>query len=302
MPLDVPFIARNDGAMKKLSLILNLSFFFIPACSRLELAATWANAYIADQIDQYFDMNSMQSLFVKKAVKEDIDKIKTEIFPGVAEQLDRIEILIKSNASVNALQVNHFHSELKQIFYSGLKVFEPNAQKFVRKINEEQLDYFKKEFNKKSAELTSDLENPASAKQKRFDNIRSHIEIWVGPLGEEQKLLIQQFSNDNLLPLKELIQIREKLSKEFLESFKNIEKRRKFINTLFTNYESMLESSFIRATEKDQKKYFELIASVINKLDPKQRNHLVQILNDRSDELKKMSENKKERLSYMFWQ
>lgn len=255
--------------------------------------------YIADHIDQYFDMNSMQSLFVKKAVKEDIDKIKTEIFPGVAAELDRIELLIKSKTAVSSEQISRSHTEFKKIFYEGLKIFEPSAQKFVQKLSNDQIETFKKEFKKKSLELAVDLENPDGAIEKRFDVIRNQIEIWIGSLTIEQRLLVQNFTKVNVLPLKELIHNREKLSKEFLDSFKSSADQRKFINTLFTNYESMLEPAYRRAAEFDLKKYFELIASVLNKLEPKQRNHLIVIISERSQEMKKMfqdNQDKKEKV------
>lgn len=246
----------------------------------------WADNYIFAQIDQYFDVSSMQSQFVKNAVKEDINKIEEKIFPRLVQELDEIKTILEGKTFVTTEMVFSYHTKFKKIFFSALNVFEPNAQKFVKKLNDSQLELFKVEFTKKLKELQKDLANPADTKNKRFVKVKGEFEIWLGFLTDTQKQDIQNFIDGNPFPTREQIQNREKLSAEFLESIKLADEGKKFIKKLFTDYESLREPRYAISLQAYQKKYFELIATVLNKLTLSQKNHVIEILTERADHLR----------------
>lgn len=276
--------------MKRLGVIFTFHFLFLISCSRLDLASMWADTYISEQIDQYFDVSSMQSQFVKSAVNEDIDKIRVQIFPLIAQSLTKIENLIKNNTPMTADIVSSMHTELKNIFYAGLKIFELDAQKFVKKIESKQLDRFRVEFNKKMQELQSDLETSKEAKAKRESKIKSQLKSWLGTISEDQQIDIKKFVDENPFPIKEQIKNREKLSSEFLESFPISKKTNKFITQMFTDYESMRDPGYARALKLVERKYFELIATVLNKMSVSQRQYVITILSERINQLKKSTD------------
>lgn len=260
------------------------------------MAANWADTYILNRIDHFFDVNSMQSQFVKKAVNEDIMVIKMEIFPRVATEFEGVQKSIESNTPISLDQFVRREEILKKIFFDSIKIFEPNAQQFVKKLSASQLEVFQKVFDKKMGELREDLENPATAKKKRFERIKTQMQSWIGTLTNDQLLEIQAFSNDNLYPLKESIKNREKISREFIASFQNEVTKRKFINRLFTDYESMRDPDFVKASETDQQKLYGLIVNLLNKMTAEQRKHLVETLKDRIEQLRKSTEKNKSRL------
>lgn len=280
--------------MKKLYFVFNLSLLLLPvSCSRIELAANWADTYIVNHIDKYFEVSSMQSQFIKKAVKDDVDAIRKKIFPNVADELERFQKKIESNTPIAYQDIDQSQLELKKIFYDTVAIFEPNAQVFVKKLTSQQLDIFKSAFDKKTKEMESDLENPAEAKKKRFNRIKDQFQSWVGTLNNEQLFIIQQFTADNLPPLKEQLKNRDRLSKEFLDSFKNDESRNKFVTQLFTNYESMRDPEYAKASNVYQKKVFELIVVMLNQLTPEQKKHLIDTLKDRAEQVRETAQNKK---------
>lgn len=280
--------------MKKLYIVFNLSLLLLPtSCSRIELAANWADTYIVNHIDKYFEVNSMQSQFIKKAVKDDVDEIRKKVFPSVADELESFQKKIESNTVFTFQDIDHSQLELKKIFYDTVAIFEPNAQVFLKKLTTQQLEIFKSTFDKKTKELESDLENPADAKKKRFHKIKDQFQSWVGTLNNDQLFIIQQFTADNLPPLKEQLRNREKLSKEFLDSFKNAQSQSKFVSQLFTNYESMRDPDYAKASSIYQKKLLELVVVILNQLTPEQKKHLIDTIKDRAEQIRETAQNKK---------
>ncbi|MBC7537410.1 MAG: hypothetical protein H7281_01210 [Bacteriovorax sp.] len=280
--------------MKNLRLvsILSLLLLFF-ACSRIDLAANWADTYISHQIDHYFDMNSLQSKLLKKSLKEDIKEVRKIIFPKLALDLERIDGDVEGATNFNVQKLESYKVNLRKTFDEGLIIFEPSAQEFVNQLNASQLESFKKEFDKKTKDIESEASEPVTAKDKRFNKIREQLEGWLGILYPEQRKDIQIFCNANPFPFREQVLNRNKLSREFLEAFPNTEKRKKFIHQLFYNYESMREPSYAKVIDEDQQKYFELISVILNKMSNEQKKRLSKTLKDRVEQLNKSSLTKK---------
>lgn len=278
--------------MKKLYFILNFTLLILPSCSRIEMAANWADTYILNQMDKYFDVNSMQSQFIKKALKEDIETIKHDVFPGAADQFEHLQKLFESNKAITIADIDKAEDELKAVFFKAIKIFEPNAQEFVKKLDQKQLAVFKVVFNKKMRELNEEMEKPDKASDKRFNRIRSQMQSWLGNLNKAQLAAIEEFSRHNLPPLKEIIKNREKIAQQFLESFQSPDKLKSFIHTLFVNYESLRDPEYVKAVEADHKKLQGLIAEILNSMTPEQRKHVIETLKDRIDQLRKISAKK----------
>lgn len=278
--------------MKKLYLAIII--FFISACSRLELATNWADTYITHQIDDYFDINSIQSSFLKKSLKEDIQKIRVRIFPQVASEMQKILKEVDEQTKFNQEIVSVHEVEFKKIFYDGLKIFEASAVEFSSQLDADQLSKFKKEFGEKTKDLQKEVDRPYKAKEKRFDKIKKQIESWIGNLNNDQKRDVEKFCQLNLFPLREQILNRDKLSREFIESFPDMNKRKEYVHELFLNYESLREPIYTKAVLNDQKNFFELLATILNKLTPEQRKHLNEILRDRIKQLNDVAQKKRD--------
>lgn len=246
-------------------------------------------------MDHYFDMNSLQSQLLKKSLKEDIKKVRKLIFPKLAVELQRIQKEVEGLTHFEGKRTISYKGELKKIFEEGLSLFELSAQGFLDHLNPSQIESFKKEFDEKTKDLELEASAPLEAKEKRYDKIKEQLEGWIGTLSPEQKRDIQKFCDVNPFPMREQILNRNKLANEFINSFPDKDNRKKFIHQLFNHYESMRESSYAKAIEEDQQKYFEFIAVILNKMSIEQKKYLSGIFKDRVDQLKKASENKKSR-------
>lgn len=270
--------------VKKLCCLFIL--FFIFACTRIELATNWADTYITRQIDHYFDINSIQSHFIKNSLKVDIQNIRTKIYPRIADEFSKIQKEVDDNEKFNLEMINAHEVELRNIFYSALGIFENSAVSFSAQLTPDQLAAFNKEFQKQTTELRKDVKDETEAKDKRFDKVKKQLEGWIGSLSRDQKKDLKAFCEQNVFPLKEQILNREKLAAGFNENFSDLEKRKKYVSDLFLNYESLRESNYARVVIEDQNKLFTFIAQFLNRLTPDQRKNLHDNLLDRIEQLR----------------
>lgn len=263
------------------------------SCSRIDLAANWADTYITNQLDKYFDINSIQSQFVKKNLKEDIKSIKRIIFPRAADELEKVFKETNEIRTYNRELIVAHEKTMKAIFYDALKIFERSAVGFATQLNAGQLQAFKKEFNEKTDDIRKILNDPTESRDKRYEKIRKFIESWIGNLNNDQKKDLRNFCQLNLFPYREQIINREKLSNGFYEVFNDLDKRKLYVSELFLNYESMRDTLYTQVITDDQDKMIDMIVKIANKMTEDQRNHLRSTLKDRIKQLRDSAEGKK---------
>lgn len=268
------------------SSILSLLFIFF-ACSKLDLVSFWVDTYITKRIDHYFGINSLQSQLVKNTLGKDIKKVKKITFPEFAEQMIKIKNEVDEISRFDVDKIASYQKALRKIFNKGLAVFEPSAQDFVNHLEPSQLLTFKEEFDERTNDLKTEADKTLTAKEKRYSQLKKEIENWLGPLFNIQKKDLEIFCNTNLFPLKEQILNRNKLLKDFVDSFPDVKRRKKFVHQLFYEYEFLREEHYAKAVEEDQKKLFALIAIILNKMSPEQRSHLSKTLKERAEQFRK---------------
>jgi hypothetical protein len=248
---------------------------------------------VANQLDHYFDMSNLQSQLVKKALKEDIVVIKKKIFPKLAIELQKISKDVEILTPFTLESVSAHEAQFKAIFKDGLTIIEPSVVEFAQRLQPEQLDSFKKEFEKKSRDIQKEAMDPVEARDKRFDKMRKYFEGWIGKMTNEQRSDLRKFAQLNIFPYKEQLINREKISKEFIQSFSDLEKRKQFVSNFVYHYESMRDPAYTKAILEDQKNMFELVATVVNKMNADQRKYLLETLKDRVEQLNDSAKGKK---------
>ena len=268
-------------------------YLFSQACSRSELAMNWADGFITNYIDQYFDMNSLQLQLLEKSLDEDLLKVRKIVFPQLADKLQKINLDIEGRILFNESLVSSYATDFKGIFKSGLIIFEPSAENFVNQLSASQVQSFKNKFDKKTKELEKVAGNILGARKKRYDNLKTQLESWIGTLDSDQKADIEKYADANPFPLEEQILNRNKLAAEFVKVFPDKNKRTKFIHELFYNYESLRAPQYAKLMDEGRHKDFEIIAVILNKMTSYQKKTLARKLFDRAEQVKKMAKNTK---------
>lgn len=273
--------------MKKILLPLLLVFcFFFNSCSRLDLAVQFANTYVTNKADDYFDLTREQIKWLRENFEKDFLRVQRTIFPQIASEMVRASDIINTNRPVDTTTVMITYERVKNLFYDGLRMFSGSSVLFADKLRPNQVTYFQKEFDKKMNDLREDENSKESYKK-----MKKHFNSWLGSLTAMQKNEMEDFSKVNPPVTIEKIYNRQQLAHEFTSSFPDKENRKRFIIKLTTQFDQVYEGKFSKSAKDRNNGIIALVTSILNKMTDDQRQTLVQTLRDRANQLIKISKN-----------
>ncbi len=277
----------------KILIALFILIITFQSCSRIDVATSFADIYITNQLDKYFDINSLQSQFTRQNLKKDIMSIRHILFPKAADELEKVLKETEGIKTWNRNLILAHEKTMKEIFYNALRVFEHSAVGLAFQLSDDQLKSFRKEFNKKTEDIQDLVDDPGKSREKRYDKLRKYIEGWIGNLTLEQKKDLRNFCQLNVFPYREQIKNREKLVNDFVAAFPDKEKRKKYVSELFLNYEELRDADYTKVVLADQDKFIDLLVKLANEMNEDQVKHLQSTLKDRIQQLRDSAEGKK---------
>lgn len=261
----------------------------LTACSSMEFAADWADTYLENEIDNYFELNKDQSRFVDKALKEQIASVRKERLPKLADELNATAEQIKKTDKLETSQVDEIFLRIQGQIDQTLASVEPVAQNFMAQIRPEQIKNFEKEFKKQNEKI----KNKNSSEKKKLENhieqIEKQIRFWSGSISKNQSKDIKEFCSNNPYPIEERLLNREKISREFLDAYPDEKTRKAFIKKLLTDYKSLYLPAYAEKTAAYRKNFNNFIAIYINKMTPDEKNKLVDNIKKRAQEFQKIA-------------
>jgi hypothetical protein len=270
--------------MKKIILYIFISCFLLNSCSRLDLAVNFADTYIVNKTDNYFDLTSEQKKWLNLNFDKDFSKVKEIIFPRIASELFKAANMISSKAPLGASDIKLAYERLNKLFYDGLQMFSSDAVLLVDQLNTNQIIYFQKEFDKKMKELQENENSKDSYKKmkKQFDS-------WLGEMTSLQKKELESFTTANPPLTNEIVNNRQLLAHEFVSSYYDQSLRRKFVEKIMNHFGESYEANFSIKMKERNNKIIELTTSILNQITNEQREILVNRLKDRANQLLKIS-------------
>lgn len=269
--------------MKKIVLFLLIIVCIVTSCSRLDLAVNLANSYVTNKADDFFDLTGEQSKWLKKALARDIEKVKKTIFPQLAAEMLKISQTIDTQKTFDSATVLLGYNRLEGLFYDGLRIFAPTAVGFVDKLVPAQIDYFQKEADKKFSEMKED------PNKKSYKKIKKQFDSWAGGMSSKQKDELKMFVDKNPPPAKEVVYNRQHLVHDFVRSFHDKVARKKYVERLFTNYDSMLEPGYKKVLIEKHNRVASFVTSILNKMPEDQKKTLVETIRERANQLIRIS-------------
>lgn len=270
--------------MKKTVLVL-LSFLTLASsCSRIDLAVYFADTYVINKTDDYFDLSSEQKKWLKHALKSNIQKVKQIIFPQLAQEFLRAAEVIETQKNVDVEQALIFYQRLKNLIYEGARIFSSDAALFSERLTMRQALYFQKEMDEKLIDMHRDDSN-----KETYKRYKKHFDSWIGYMTLSQKKSLQSFVEGGPTLTKEKIFNRQIMSHEFIKSFAQREVRSRYVKGVFAQYESMRDPGFNTLAEAYNRRLVGYVASFLNNLKNDQRETLIENLRDRANQLIKIS-------------
>lgn len=267
-----------------MALFLTLSTGLLTAgCSRLDLALKFVDTYVVYKVDDYFDLTSKQKDWLRVEFEKDFAKIKSNILPKAAKDLDRLSNTMTNKKTFTEKEVEAELELLFTYFLEIVRTFTQNAKSFASLLTIKQVETFQKNYREKMEEFRENTNN-----KKALDRMLTSFNTWFGNLSPAQSSMITTFVNDNPMPIDSLLSNRLRLSDEFKEAFMIEASRNSFIERLFTDYNSMLDSNYTTLRSNRNKNFTRLLTSMLNSMTEDQREELATNLKNRSHQLMKI--------------
>jgi hypothetical protein len=209
--------------MRKIVFPLFILIILASSCSRLDIAVELASTYIVKKGNDYFDLTSSQSKWLRARFNTDFNKVKKTIFPQIAAELLKNADMISVQKNFHEVMVDSAFVRVKNLFYEGLRVFTVSAVAFSDQLTPAQVSYFQKEFDKKNADLKED-----SSQKNSYKKMKKNFDSWLGSMTSDQKTALEKFTTTYPDPINEKIEHRKNLSNEFGRTYSNPALRKTF--------------------------------------------------------------------------
>ena len=274
----------TEVVMKKILVPMLFLFLFLNSCSRLDIAVQFANTYVANKADDYFDLTSEQKKWLRANFEKDFLNVQKVIFPQLAAELMKASEVISTKKNIEVATVQMSYDRMKNLFFESLRMFSNNAINFSDKLGPDQILVFQKEFDKKMRDLSED-----ESSRNSFKKMKKQFDSWMGNLTAIQKKELENFNNLNPPLTSEKVHARQQLALEFVSSFPDKQNRRIFVSKITTKFDQLYESKLSKAYVVRNTRVMGLVASILNKISDDQRQSLVDTLRDRANQLIKIS-------------
>jgi hypothetical protein len=258
------------------------------SCARLDIAVTWADTYIASQVDDYFDLNSQQNKDLKGSLKKDIRKIRKEQFTQWAVGLRRF----RKDFLENTLTEESFHKYFAETLEKTRMLqsyFTNTAVNFISTTSPAQLAHFEQTIRRKGVENEEKIQNSEQARKENRKNYLRWTELWIDSLSKEQEQLLNQHLNDHPFPAQAQIKSKNHTLEQFHEARKSSEDLKNFVRNYYDYKNPSADPEYRQALNSYHAELEKFLFQLIKSLNEKQRKLLPENLSEKASSLEKLA-------------
>ncbi|MEN0058414.1 MAG: DUF6279 family lipoprotein [Bdellovibrio sp.] len=271
--------------MKKHLGFLILLFLAI-GCSRSDIMYRFADTMAVSKTDDYFDLSSAQKKELKKDIQTDLEKMRKELLPQVAKSLRSVETQVGKGPLPEDFVADHVESA-QTYFKKGTHYFSDTAVKLTASLDSTQISHFAKKV-RKDIEKRQDPDEANKELNKRY---RRSLELWIGGLSKDQKESLKKFQSSHPYPFHLQAQSREYVLQKFLESSKDPQTMKNFVQQFTSDYESVRQPAYDQALQSYQKDFQKFLTGPFwSSLSTVQKEVFKKNLLTRAEELEKLSQ------------
>lgn len=229
----------------------NLTRFFVlfwfswmcSSCSKLEFIYDWSDSYIVYELDRYFDLTNAQEKQIKKEVKSTLNAFLLANEPAINQFIDDYKIMIEEKKVQNVERSFQVGRAWWVDFSQRLL---PLVLQISSEMNEKQMNYFQKEFEKKLLK-----------EEKRNDDVKGaqkRVQRWMDFIGlspnQAQREMIQNFAARKTFPAALQREHSQSLLQQYLLIYQNKESREKWIHHFLTDPATLRSQEYSQAFKK----------------------------------------------------
>ena len=278
--------------MKRMIISWLLAGFFIlgtVSCARLDFGLQFFSIYIKSEVEDMFDLSTPQKDLFEKKFSAELEKVKKDQFPVYADYLEKIVTNIQSPL-LTGEKVSQLFDEGSEIFLQTPPQWRSAVEEVVVTLKPDQFKSFEEYFDKK---IEKQKEKAATAKDREKQQTKA-MEKWINETiedltrGQEERL--KQYIKANPRPYELGIKSQQYVFNQFKEAFPDPEKRKAFIQKFLTDWKSLQLPEYVKAHELYLEKLKDFVMDLALNLNEKQKKNLVDNLNHRITELRKLSQ------------
>ncbi len=262
-----------------MKIVLFLFAILLASCSKIDMAMKWADWMIVKETDSYFDLTDTQNKDLKNQVQKDLARVKKENFPQIAKFLRKVA----DQAEVDKISVEEIlqlQNEFQKTVRAALNQFQTTALDFSMKASAEQIEHFKKKYNKQTEKHLDDVKTDKDKFKLQKQRFEKWTDEWMGGLTSEQRVALE--SDIKAFPFPWDLQIR---SREFsLKKFLEAQKSRSTLKTYMDQLEDERDPEYENALKDYQAHLRVYIVSLYRSLSKDQKKYLLKKLRDRAQE------------------
>ncbi|MGI9290163.1 MAG: DUF6279 family lipoprotein [Gammaproteobacteria bacterium] len=282
----LPFCnVRFVGVLALLVLLAGCStnFFY----ERIDWFVVW-------RINSYVSLTDQQKADLKQDVSDQLEYMRTNDLPRVADLLNRSALDIESGF-VTPEMIDARYNEMLAEFDKFMLQIVPIAMRFLRGLDEEQVAELFENFEEANQEMYEEYSGrtPEEREKNRNKSAIKSTQEWTGKLSPEQKDLIKKALAEMEDASEQWIEYQREWQRRFrtlIETRPPEDEYRAELTQLFV-YPRDLHSTEYRATVDANRVILnEMLADLFNGLKDKQRKRMVKRLNGYANDLLKISQ------------
>lgn len=285
------FSTKRQGI--KRAIVLLLSLFLFNGCVAIGLFYSLADDFISWEVDRFLDLTKEQDRFVDQQLALIISRHQSEEIPKYEAFLRDIKRRLGRN--LNERDVVWFMETIDKLYFDIALLFADAATGLLSEVSPTQLKHLETELAEDNEEwLEKRTDRAEERPRKRMNRIYDNIEDWLGSLTKDQKSKISQLYGKRI----EDGQIRYQYRLERQRRFLSIIRRSKSKSEMRANLLNWIRNPEVDYTDKYKQlnqawksRMFKLVVLLEETDTPKQRDYLINKIDDYLSQLKKLRQN-----------
>lgn len=245
--------------MKIFALLIFL--FFLSACSRLDLALSYAPRYITNEVDDAFDLNSERYGKIKSVVTKDIDKNKNAVFNEIIVKIEYL-LLLTDKKDLSATEIRYLYDSSKKLQQKIIYMFKLSFTEVLADASGAELQHLHDYANDKFKNSDEKFNNRKKFNKHYIKNYERYMDMLFGSSNKAQDLLYRQFLNENY----EYLKYQNEARKLFLKKFETLHEKKSEMLELSMQYYSGNRDSISEDYMTKQEAFNVSIVNLINNI------------------------------------
>lgn len=263
---------------------------FTTSCSRTDLVFRFADTAMVSKADDYFDLSSEQKKELSKNIQDDLEGVRKNTLPKVAQSLRGLEMHVKDD-KLDEVLVQSVFDQTQSYMKSLAASFSESALKTSTTLSSKQFDHFAKTVREDIEKNREKNETSDKSLKENFRRYKRGFEFWIGSLTDEQEDALTDFLKAHPYPWQLQNQSREYVLQKFMASQKAPQDLRQFIVGYYTDYEAVRMAEFNQALNQHKASLKKFIVETLwPSLTQRQKSQLSKNLLEKATELEKIAQ------------